>query len=302
MESLGRSINSGNGSNGIEYLNMNSIPEFRTVERVAYVHDVSLGVTKLEDGFVKFYLKDCNANLTTAVMFGVEEFALSGMKATAFKHKPIKFKCVAQEFKGRLSLVIDGASGVSLYDGPFEYEKFIGVIKSDCEFMKNTMGDCGIEFNSANFIEWTKTPLEEIGRGRIGGYAKVAEIAFAECYRAGTLLPPEELKSFLSVFNTVSDFYFRYIKKRQTLEIIDTLNAYPFMTQIAQKLSDDDTKTLCMDAFSALVGIDTPKHLFAHLIEDAFNTAKKSLVLILQYEAMPLGSKNFVGGVELSKY
>ena len=131
----------GKSTNGIQLLDMQHIPEMTTVERIAYVYDVSLGVSKLEDGFVKFFLKDCNAAVTTAVMFNVEKFFESGMKASAFKGKPIRFKCMAQEFNGRLSLVIDGNYGVSIYDGPFEYERFIGKLDSDVVSVQDTAAE-----------------------------------------------------------------------------------------------------------------------------------------------------------------
>lgn len=292
----------GKSTNGIQLLDMQHIPEMTTVERIAYVYDVSLGVSKLEDGFVKFFLKDCNAAVTAAVMFNVEKFFESGMKASAFKGKPIRFKCMAQEFNGRLSLVIDGNYGVSIYDGPFEYERFIGKLDSDVVSVQAELGklEPGIEFIIDP--EWNMLSLEKVGKGRVGAYAKMVELAYAYLKHTDGLMSDEDYKVLLSVFSDVSDFYFRFLKKEQAVEVIGSLHAYPLMNQLSQKRMNDGNRVVYLDALGAVIGADSPKHLIAHLIKDAFNAARHTVELSVQFQTMPIGTKSFIGGVAISKY
>ena len=190
MESYGRSINDAKVA---KYLDMNGIPEAVAVDRLAYVHDVSLGNTKYGDGFITFFLKDCNAKIVTARLFNVADAMMSGMSIAGFKHKPVQLRCVAQEFNGSLSLIIDGVSGISVYDGEFDFDRFIGRVNSDLTEVEAA----GVEVDSA----WKRIPVEGIADGKLGGYARVVELAFG-------CIKPFMNEEMAGIFSEVANYYF----------------------------------------------------------------------------------------------
>lgn len=296
METVGNGINSNGNS---EYLNINNLPEGIPVTRIAYVHDCKLGVSRFEDGYVTFFLKDCNANVINAVLFNVEDFMQSGVKVTAFKHKAVKFKCIMQEYRGRKSLVIDGKEGVSLYDGPFDYAAFVGKIDSDLTQFTDALNDAGIDCNT---LDWSTTALSELGKGRCGAYSRFIELAFGTCAPVYNSLDLKDAVEFLNVFCVTAEYYFRYLKTRQATEIIGTLSVYELLSRISVRYADVAEKTLYLDALCAVVGSDKPHHLYAHLLKNAFDNARMTLTLQMHFESMPEMSKSYVGGVELSKY
>lgn len=298
MVSVGRSMKDESKAN---YLDMRKIPELKPVTRLAYVHDVNVGTTKYDSGFVKFYLKDCNADVVTAILFDVENFMMSGINAAAFKHKAVEFKCVAQEFRGRLSLVIDSRDGIKVYNGPFEYEKFIGRVDYSLTMLESACCECG-EWDGIDTNEWLRCSIDELGRGRTGAFGRLVELAYSSIAPVVNSLNKKESDEMLSAFVVTSDYYFRYLRQKQNTDVIGTLGIYKFLSQVSQRYSESDSKLVFLDCLSAVAGSDKPKHLYAHLIKNAFDNARLTMQMQLQFTSMPLGTKAYVGGVELSKY
>lgn len=296
MESIGRSTNLEYNS---KYLDVNKLVEGIVFHGVAYVHDVSLGMSKFESGFVKFFLKDCNANVITATLFDVEDFMMSGISVAALRHKAIEFKGATQEYRGRKSIVIDGREPVKVYDGEFDYARFIGTVKSDLSDFERTCVDADITIDNVN---WEKTSFDELCRGKCGAYSRFIELSFGTCKPMLNAFTDEERKEFLSTFVITAENYFKYLKKHQNIEVIGSLGVYELLSCISSKYADDNAKMIYLDTLSAVVGADKPKHLYAHLIKEAFDTARFTLTLQSQYETMPIGTKMHVGGVDLSKY
>lgn len=293
MEAVGRSVNS---TGGIPELDMNTIPEFKPVERIAYVHDVSVGMSKFDSSFVKFFLKDCHGDTVMATLFDVQD-VLRGVKVAAFKHKAVKFMCVAQEFHGRLSLTIDGAIGIQVYDGPFDYDKFIGSVNYDFTQLHGAYIHAGMDVSVDG---WNRCSIEELGKGRYGAYCRMVQLAFSHIY---PYVCTDELnEELLSCFSVTADAYFRYLSKKQNTEVIGSLGIYEQINRVSVQYSESDSKLLYVDCIAAVAGTDKPKHFYAHLIKSAFDSAKTSLAMEIQFNSMPLGTKAYVGGVEISKY
>lgn len=296
MEYVGKSITE---EQTIPYLDMQKIPELKEVQRIAYVHDVTYGTSRNDSGYVRFFLKDCNGNTTIAMLFDVEDFMMSGIKIAAFKHKPVVFKCVVQEHRGKLSLILSGKEGVRIYDGPFDYNRFIGSV----EFSSVAMQDCILSMGvDAQISRWDTTAIEELARGKYGAYNRVVELAFGALSPVIYGMEENAGKELLDTFLITAEYYFRYLKDKQSTDVIGTLGIYSYLYTISQRYHDNNNKLLYLDALSAVVGSDKPKHLYAHLIKNAFENAKTTLVLQQQFDVIPMGTKTFVGGVELSKY
>lgn len=304
IQSLGNSL--GKPVNEL-YLDMKRIPELVPVERVAYVHDVKLGSTKFDTGFITFYLKDINSTIVAARLFDVEDFMMSGVKVAAFKHKPVIFKCVAQEFRGALNLTIDGSAGIRVYDGEFDAQKFVGAVSYDFTLMRDYVAGCklpDVKFLSDDGMlrvptEWVRNPLESIGDGRIGAYARFVEIAFS-C--VAPFLNDDTKDDVVQAFLIAAQYYYKYLKEEQNVKMIGKLNAYKYFAQFNVAYADSDNLLLYQDVFSAVVGISKPMHLYSHLIKNAFDYAKQMLYLSIKYESQPVATQISVGGVDLSKY
>ena len=74
-----------------KYLDISKLKEFEQITTIAYVHDVSVGRTKMESGFVKLFLKDCNSNVVSAILFDVENFVFSGINIMQFKQEQCSY-------------------------------------------------------------------------------------------------------------------------------------------------------------------------------------------------------------------
>jgi hypothetical protein len=301
MVSLGRSIN----VNGVEqkYLNMKTIPEYQPVECIAYVHDVKLSTTRYDVGFATFILKDVNSNLVSARLFDLENYMLSGYKASEFKHKPVVFTCTAQEFNGQISLVIDQAKGISVWDGEFDAQRFVGIMDSSFYTITEKHWDSSVVamIEETPFRKWQSSILEQLCSGKIGGFAKYAEVVFSaiEPY-----LTKDYKDDLMKCYLVTMDYYFQFLRDREKSEVVGDISAYKYLNAITTKYDGSDMKNLYLDCFGALVGINKPMHLFSHVISNASQYAKNTLRLFVKFDSIPFGSKVQVGtgGVELSNY
>lgn len=292
MESYGRSINGGMQKE----LDMTKIPEAVPVTKLAYVHDVKLGRTKYDSGFITFLLKDCHAKIVPARLFDVADAMMNGISIAGFKHKPVELRCIAQAFNGSLSLVIDGATGIKVYDGDFDYDMFIGKVESDLtdyrEALKGAVADVDENWISR---DWSRMPLESVADGKIGGYAKVVEIAFSA-------LKPQMTDELLQAFTVTASYYYEYLKTKQTMDVLGSLSAYKYLNTVTQRFSESESKLVYLDCLRSTIEMDKPLHLYAHLVKGAFRFAEQSLLLSQRFETQASGTKSYVGGVELSKY
>lgn len=277
----------------VNYLNLKKIREYKEDEYVAYVHDVSIGETRYNDGFVKFFLKDCNSNIVIARLFNVEDFMLSGVNAAAFKHKPVIFRGIAQVFNGSISIVISGKTGIKVYDGDFDYSKFIGKLEVDLSDLEKAASSLG--FSLPN--QWFTVPLGNLACGKVGGFAKIVEVSH-NCLK--TFLEGEP--QLLPIFLVTMDYWHRYLKSKQNTEVFDYLDSYDYAMQINTRFADDDNKMIYLDAFNAVIGAKKPRHLFAHLIKNAVDFAISNVSLQIKFDSQVLATTCSVGGVELSKY
>lgn len=279
-----------------KYLDLNNVREFVEEEYLAYVQDVVIGETRYNDGFIKFFLKDCNSNVVVARLFNVEDFMLSGVNTAAFKRKPVVFRGVAQPFNGSISLVISGKYGIKVYDGEFDYSRFIGSVKSNLLPFYDALANADIEYSPNP--EWETMSLGNVAGGRAGGFAKLVEVSF------GCIAPfvQEEDKELVPAFYVTMEHYYRYLKDKQSTSVVGYLDTYDYAMQINAKYSEDNSKLLYLDAFNSVVGSKKPRHFYAHLIKNAVDFATVNLGLQIRFSTQLLATTSSIGGVELSKY
>ena len=301
MMALGHSINEASEGKNQQYLDIMKLKEFEEISTIAYVHDVSIGRTKAETGFVKLYLKDCNSKVITATLFDVEDFTMSGVNVTQFKHRPVRLLCIVQEFRGQLSLIIDGKNGIQLYDGEFDYDQFIGRLDSNLESLEKDLNVIGCKY-TVDTDAWRNSLLDNLAGGSYGAYARLVEYAYDTVSGYVKYMSVAEREDVLKSFAITAEYYYRYLQKQQKLSVVGTVAVYPFIQEIMQITDGDDSKTVILDVFGAVVGLSEPKHLYAHLIKNAFDTANTTIRLQSRYKSMVVGTTTRIGGAELSKY
>lgn len=280
-----------------DYLDMKHIQECCELTKIAYVHDISFGQTKYQDGFIKFFLKDCNSEIVVARLFRPENFMLSGVNAASFKHKPVIFKCVAQAFNGSLSLVLCGDPAIQVYQGEFDYKQFIGQAEFDLSALQQFYNE--IDPDWVPPVKWGTSSVDSILNGKAGGFARLAECAFS-CLIP--FLTENNANELLPSFVIAMENWFDYIQIAQNTEVVGSLPAYDILQTISTRYCNDNNKLLYLDCTRAVIGTDKPMHFFAHLIKDAVTYSKKMLQLSDKFSTQLLGTKCFTGGVELSKY
>lgn len=283
-----------------KYLDISKLKEFEQITTIAYVHDVSVGRTKMESGFVKLFLKDCNSNVVSAILFDVENFVFSGINIMQFKHRAVQLRCLVQNFKGQISLLIDGETGIKLYDDEFDYNRFVGRMDSDLSIVTEDAKRLVADFIDVE--SWKNTQIDEIASGAIGAYGRVVELAYCKVDKYAGYFAGDDARDLRMSFLVTAEWYFRYLKKQQFVSVVGAVTAYPCMQAISQVLENDNCKIVALDSFSAVVGLSAPKHLFAHLINNAFSSVLLEMKLINRYGSMPVATTVYVGGVELSKY
>lgn len=284
----------------LPYLDMNSIQECIPLTALAYVSDASTGISKLDTGFVTFYLKDVNSNLVTARLFNVADFMLSGVKVSTFRHKPVKVKFVVQEFRGNPSLVIDGVHGIEVYHGDFDYECFIGSIHVDTaelEFIgKNIFGE-----EWALPAEYQYFSTDTVAKGRVGGFLKIFSMAL--CTLKGYAdLTGLEYSELCTVFYRSMEAYYEVLRSQTVYDNLHALKKYEVFHRIRERYASDDSSYLIVDTVSSVLGYNKPLHFISHLICDAVTSAIKGLDLLYVNNSLPLGAKICTGGGELLKY
>jgi hypothetical protein len=294
------SINDLSGSSDL-YLDISKLVEGLTYEKVALVTSADASLTKANTGFAKFYLKDLNANVVTAYLFDVENFAFCGVKLSGFKNRPVILKFVVQHFNGGLSLVVDREYGIKVYDGEFDRGRFIGKYDIDEGMVKSMASRCfGSKWEFP--VEYRVRAFSNIGQGRVGAFGKLVELSLHQLNGYLSLSGVVE-KDLLGVFFVATEFYFRILEAREvygflegvkSLEIISSLNQYDYW--------DSEMKAIVIDTVMPLAGLGKPKHLYSHLIHNAVQMSADAMNLILANNRMIVGASSNIGGVLLSKY
>lgn len=281
----------------VPYLDMRGIQEYVPLKAVAYLTDGKAGLTKMDSGFVTFYLKDVNANTVVGRMFDVKDFLVSGVNIAMLKKKPVQISFVAQSFNGSISLIVDS---LEVYTGKFDYNKFIGEIKYDVSAAVET----GRELFGRDWdipAVWKHASFEEFGKGRIGGFVKVFEIAF------GTLsmftgLSSVSREEFIQTFYNSMKEYFNLLTFRAKMDNLQSLTIHDMLHELCRAYGEEE-KLLIADTVKALAGLSKPLHLYSHLICLAVGSARQAVDLSIMYETLPTGSKiSLGGGADLLKY
>lgn len=284
----------------IPLLDTTKLSEFQEIECIAYVQSGYPGVTKYQKGYVTFVLKDCNANVVRATLFDVEDFMRSGLNVALFKRKPAIVRGTVQNFNNSTSIILSETQPVELYQGEFDYSRFVGKI----EFNKDYIEDVGRRVLGEDYHFPTKmqtASVDSVGQGRVGAFGKVFEMTMTFlCTMKG--IPGVDFEELMWVFFHSMDSFFDAVTAEQKVDVLDGLNSYDVIEKVNLVYREDDHRLLMIDTVRSLMRFANPSHLVAHLICRGYENSIKALELSLVNASLPLMAKTKVGGDDLLKY
>jgi len=79
-------------------------------------------------------------------------------------------------------------------------------------------------------------------------------------------------------------------------------NKVAIISRVHDKLKDNKFYEAIVDTLLALLGVDGPNHLYAHLITHAKNAVVDNLNMIEVYSSLPVCTETQYGGDVLLKY
>lgn len=294
-----RKINSFDApSQEVEYLDINSLVLNTAYTRLALVTGATTGLSKLEQGFVTFYLKDCNANVVAARLFNVADWVNSGINALQFKKRPVKLRFIAQEFNNRISLVIDGVEGIELWNGNFDYDRFVGRVAYNKEALDKLYDKI---LHQSFPIAFSNTSISSLGSGRIGALPKVIELVSNYLMALGDL-PDCKVDEMLNVYLNAMQVYGEILINTEKYESLSTNMLFDLLATANVQYRSDPNYDIIMDTARALAKVSKPGHLYANIIQRATELAVTTVNMAITSGNMVLGAKASVGGGDLLKY
>lgn len=281
-----------------DYLKVNELMEGINYTKIAYVMSSNAGLSKNETGYAKFYLKDANSTVVTAFLFNVQDFALSGLKLSQFKGKPVKISFVPQIYNGRVSLIIDGKEGISYWDGEFDKSIFVGTVNYNEALITKAARSVIPDWEfPAEYRVFTDSG---VGQGRVGAFGRVIEMSLRTLAGYSSMVP--DGKVLLEVFLAAIDAKYSLLKSAQKYDFLNDAKLFNVIETLTQKYRANENYPVVVDVVRALAGFGKPSHLYSHLVISAIKQAIQALDLIISNDSLIVGSSAEIGGVVLSKY
>lgn len=291
--------------NEVSLLDTSCICDGQALNCLAYVQSCSVKSSKIGQSFVTFYLKDKNANIIAARLFGVSDE--SAQKAQAFARRPVQIKGEVQVFNGSYSILLDGDIGITIYTGDFDYSSFIGSFDVDLSSVAVTyekfMG------KPLDVSLYKNLSVDFLGNGKVGAFAKIFDIAFTNLL---TYIDVQGVdgKDLITTYFLVMQEYYLILVKYNKFGSLERLFLFKEYNSIH---CDENYLYVVIDTLKSICENTKPLHLYAHLISMAVIQANKNLQLISANTSLVAGANmqvhmtdllggNVSGGVELLKY
>lgn len=281
----------------VDYLDTTKLADGIRYRKVCLVVGNGAGISTLEKGFFKFYVKDVNSNIVRAMQFNIAEYIDSGFTALAFKNKPVEIDFIAQVYNGSWSLIL---KEITEWTDEFDYSIFRGSVACDSAWLKKLA--TGV-FGSDETVtmDYSTSSLYSICGGRCGGYLKLVDSAARSLLNYKDM-PTVNLNELLASYFYAMEVYFLYLKKKNEFQIIDQSLVYDMLGVMGQKVADSPFRFQILDACRSLLDNTKPQHLYAHLIYSTVKATEESFSLIHKNAGMPLGASSSIVGGELIRY
>lgn len=291
-------------ANNIPLLDISCLSEGQNIECLAYVQSCYVKSSRIGQPFASFVLKDCNARTIIARIFDIGENA---QILQAFDKRPVHLFAQVQIYNGSYSLIINGDSGISVYNDKFDYASFIGRYHTNLEQLAPVYE---AEMGSKMPIElYQNLRVDFLGGGKVGAFAKIYDIAMASVFFTDGITGVD-IHDLSKIFFNVMHTYCLIIEKYNKFGELTKLMLYK---EYAQVNYDPDYDMQIVDTLRAMLENTKPLHLYSHIIVNAVQQANKMLQLIESNSTLVPGANTQVyftdllgnsmsGGVELLKY
>lgn len=288
----------------IPLLDVSCLAEGQNIECLAYVQSCNVKSNRLGQPFVTFYLKDRNAIVIAARLFDAGENAKF---AQAFARHPVHLFAQVQIYNGSYSLIINGDSGISIYNGTFDYTRFIGQYEVDLSGAENIYTQVMGEAMPSEL--YVNLSVDFLGSGKVGAFAKIYDMALASISFIDNV-PGINMTELYKVFFCVMHKYFLILERYNKIGPLERLKLYEEYSTVH---FDANLDLQIVDTLRGLVENTKPLHLYSHIINGAVNQANKTLQLIENNSVLVPGTKmslfltdlfgeRAIGGVDLFKY
>ena len=268
----------------VRNLNAKVFVEGQTLQALALVVGVSSGLTKKEEGFYTFMVKDEEAHIFPARLFNVANFIENGLIASALKNKPVEIIFVPQIFNGSWSLIV---KDIQLFDGIFDYESFLGKIRTDSTFVDSKYN---VAFpNEVTDPEYGVVSFLEICGGKCGGFLRLMSNCAHDLENIVNSLDYTKQEIY-QVFFCTFECYYALLKYKEQFHIVNPTDLFGVLNKIDVKTKDLPVHLQIMDSCRAILGFGKPSDILSHIIYNYIETEHKALDLIETYSIMARGS------------
>ncbi len=137
--------------------------------------------------------------------------------------------------------------------------------------------------------------------GAGGGAIKMIQIMISYLYGYTSFPDVNEEELFL-VMKYSLHHYFRFLLDTEKFSLKRKSNKVEVLGKLHDKLKDNVLYEAIVDTLLALLEVDKPNHLYAHLINRAKNAAIDNLNLLSVYHSLPVCTESKYGGEMLLKY
>lgn len=289
---------------GIPLLDVSCISEGQKLDCLAFVQSCNVKTSRIGKPFATFYLKDRNATMIAARLFDIGE---AKNITSIFARHPVHVVAEVQVYNGSYSLVINGDQGITIYNGDFDYESFVG--HYDVDLTEASMIYNRLTGKQLPVSMYTSVSIEFLGSGKVGAFAKIFDMALSNILFVDGVTGIEQ-DILLEVFFTVMHNYYLILHRYHMFGPLEKLMLHEEYSSVD---CEKDKRYIVIDTLRSLCENTKPLHLYSHIIFNAVTQANKTLQLVdannslvaggttrLYFTDMLGGSTN--GGVELLKY
>lgn len=263
------------------------VKEGVSFKTIAYLSSAKQGLTRKEEGFYTFYLKDVKGVIMTCYLFNIKDFIESGLVVKDMLNGLVDVELTVSEYNGSLTGYIDSISvctETSLIDRFVDtvenLDNWIKSYKNTAEFYKDS--DLSVR-------ELTKERIAHLSGGRIGGQFKTF---CSVSYIVAAIAEPSQTRICTKVWYTAFSYYVDlYLKcpNPTRLEFLDTF------TKCGRNLNmqdfDSEFITYVQDTLGEMLGLSKASTLTGKLINSAFRTLLSAENLINIDKLMVRGSE-----------
>lgn len=281
------------------YLDCNTLDFGSKNKAIAYLTSARVGTSVNDKGFLRFWLRDVNKNQVPGIMFEVPSYTVARDLA-ALRRTPVSVEFYPDEYRGSLSLKIES---IENYNGEYDHSLFMGSIPHSNEILVKLNETVEkLTGKSGAFRQGLATQsYSMLCNDLAGGFVKFSQLVLNGilAYRD---TPGVEIKDLMIVAYKTLNTYSIHLERLEKIDLELKHESLVLITEETQDLQDFRLRNICLDALSAVMGLGSPQHLYAHMVVDTMKTVEKLLSYSYSYPLVIEGTHKIVGDEILARY